>query len=638
MKKIFSIVLLLVFAVGGVLTSCDSDKEFLEENPKAQISVDNAFQTPAQILSTIVASYSAIQSLNFETFSGMQTDELGVFSVFGGQAYTIGSWSATGDWTAGTAWIESNNAKNSWDVYYQAIAYANQALGACDLESMSWTSESQKTQLMAEARVLRGFCYLRLAECFGGVPLVDTYSEEVRFDYERATRQETYEFAVEDLKYALENLPDKPNIGRAGKGAAAIMLSEACLGLGVETGESSYYDDAITYADQCIALHPLMTARFGVRADPTDNGSNLGVPNYLPDSLGGCVYCDLFYKQNPRDASNTEGVWVMLGAKDYDEWSANEDVLRAMRHSSYSPALRDARLADSDLIPWPEGGASDFYSKSSDGSKVTTIPAIASNGVPFGGAPTWFATFQVWDEEHNKGDDDRGREGVAIRRYYPVTNPNHPDYGVEQLWGTDPDMKGWEDLDKTNWATAMEYFAIHDKICPVDSWGYDENTYYSSSVFGARIFRDSYLYRSAEAYLLKAEAQYRLGDASSAATTINVLRTRAHAASFDASEINLQVILDERCRELMYEENRWATFLRQEPEVWKPRIYSYGMYTYNRTYATLNPNAELYPTTQQFDFYTGTIDWNLWPIPKNYVDLNTDNPDGMKQNDGWGSK
>ena len=625
MKKIFIYPALATICIAS-LFSCQSDADFLKEQPKSQFSIDNAYQSADQVISTIVCGYAVLKTLNFATFNAQQTDESATFSAFGGQNSTIHNWN-------------SSQGKSRWDNLYKIIAYSNQALYASELESITWSSSEQKTQIQAEARALRGYAYLRLAEYFGGVPLQKEYSETLRFDYQRASRAETYQFAIDDLEYAFDNLPENQNIGRITKGAAALMASEAYLGLGVDQNNTSYYTSAATWAQKCIDRHPLMKERFGVRANPSDKGSNLGVPNYNPD---GTPYSDLFYKQNPRLANNTEAVWVMLGAENFAEYSANSSALNVTNPSlgtGFAPALRDCKLASAEgIAPWPEGGASAFYQGPNG---ACAVPAIAANFVPFGGVISWFSAVQVFDEEHNKGDwDDRDKEGVAIRRYYPVTNPQHPDYGVEVYWGTDPGMKGWEHIDKTNPTTAMEYFPIFDKLVPVDAWGYDENYYYSASVWGTTIFRDYYMYRSAEAYLLLAEAKFRAGDVEAAATAINAVRNRANATPFTASDMSLQSILDERCRELMCEEDRWATFLRQEPSVWKDRIYSYGVWIYDPTLSSLNKNAEsvsLYPVGQQFAYGNpgSQIKWDLWPIPKDYVDLNTDNPEGMAQNPGW---
>jgi hypothetical protein len=93
--------------------------------------------------------------------------------------------------------------------------------------------------------------------------------------------------------------------------------------------------------------------------------------------------------------------------------------------------------------------------------------------------------------------------------------------------------------------------------------------------------------------------------------------------------VDIQTILDERGRELLYEEFRWATFLRMKPEEWKQRIYNYGMYSAREG---TNP-YELYPNTRRWAEDKSQIKFDLWPIPQVYIDLNTGAV--LEQNAGW---
>jgi hypothetical protein len=77
-----------------------------------------------------------------------------------------------------------------------------------------------------------------------------------------------------------------------------------------------------------------------------------------------------------------------------------------------------------------------------------------------------------------------------------------------------------------------------------------------------RIFKDWYIMRMPETYLLRAEAHFRNGDLQKAADDINVVRGRAHATPVTASDVNLDLILDERARELFMEEIRLSTLAR----------------------------------------------------------------------------
>ena len=71
-----------------------------------------------------------------------------------------------------------------------------------------------------------------------------------------------------------------------------------------------------------------------------------------------------------------------------------------------------------------------------------------------------------------------------------------------------------------------------------------------------------YIYRSAEVYLMLAECYYWKDMKQEAANMMNVVRQRAGAESLAASDINIGTVLDERARELYYEENRHVELVR----------------------------------------------------------------------------
>jgi hypothetical protein len=74
---------------------------------------------------------------------------------------------------------------------------------------------------------------------------------------------------------------------------------------------------------------------------------------------------------------------------------------------------------------------------------------------------------------------------------------------------------------------------------------------------------DWYVFRVAETYLLRAEAYYWKGELSLAMDDINKVRARANAAPLtDISKITIGTILDERARELYWEEPRKTELTR----------------------------------------------------------------------------
>ena len=68
--------------------------------------------------------------------------------------------------------------------------------------------------------------------------------------------------------------------------------------------------------------------------------------------------------------------------------------------------------------------------------------------------------------------------------------------------------------------------------------------------------------RLAETYLLRAEAYLLKNDKQKAADDINMIRNRAKATPVTSGEVTIDLILDERARELYGEEFRINTLMR----------------------------------------------------------------------------
>ncbi len=139
-------------------------------------------------------------------------------------------------------------------------------------------------------------------------------------------------------------------------------------------------------------------------------------------------------------------------------------------------------------------------------------------------------------------------------------------------------------------------------------WG----QYDSRDVFGFGMWKDFILMRLGETYMFKAEAQFKQGNLAGAATTINVLRTRANAPQVSASDITLDFILDERVRELLAEENRRMTLMRT---------------------GTLVQRAAMHNPEPQAQIQGLTNTHLLFPIPLSEIQLNTGAV--LEQNPGY---
>ena len=122
------------------------------------------------------------------------------------------------------------------------------------------------------------------------------------------------------------------------------------------------------------------------------------------------------------------------------------------------------------------------------------------------------------------------------------------------------------------------------------------------------------IFRLADAYLMRAEAEYNLNDLTSAVTDINVVRTRAYgntSGNITSAQLTSQFILDERAREFYYEGQRRTDLVRFGQ-------FSNGTYKWQwkgGTYAGAATDSHL----------------NLFPIPGDEVSANPN----ITQNTGY---
>ncbi len=603
-----------------LLAGCQSDLEFLSEQPKSILTIENAYNSSTQVLSTLLSAYNEYEGFFFasgmgagvSTTKNLGTDVLDANNQLAHQSNFTATWAT-----------DAGFVKDLWDQYYRMISFCNLALSQMD--NVEWNDPSEKTREIAEANFLRGVAYLELGVIYGGVPLVTEFSETPKFDYVRASRKETLEYAIDNLLAGYESLPETIAMGqpgRASKSAAALYLSKAFLALGVEADNESYYGgktcwkNAQDFASEVIQKHPIMTNRFGVRL-PSAQGSNNGIPNAFPE---GNVFSDLFVSANMPSPSNTEAIWVMMSAPDYATFAANGTVGwigvdgGGGRNSSlgYSPAVQDMNWADE--YKEAGAGAGPWKVVSSKYGGMTN-PAI-HGGLGWGLFPTTeFVATELWDAAHNLDSQDyRYTEGVTVRTRYLICDETHSLY---ETYG------GWEHITKNDENTCSKLFPIWYKETPLDGWDYDPA---DPGMFGsvAYCYRNKYAARSGEAYLLLAEAYFRDGNNGKALEALNTLRARSNAQPFNTIDIN--IILDERAREMHLEESRWFTLLRMKPEEWKPRIYNYGMYS-------ARGGAKVFPQIRRWSEFTGNISFNYWPIPQAYIDLNTGSE--LAQNEGW---
>jgi hypothetical protein len=154
---------------------------------------------------------------------------------------------------------------------------------------------------------------------------------------------------------------------------------------------------------------------------------------------------------------------------------------------------------------------------------------------------------------------------------------------------------------------------------------------------------DWYVFRLAETYLLRAEAYLWKGDAASATADINTIRTRAKCAPYTSAQVNLGTVLDERARELYWEEprktelTRMAYIFAKTGTPYNGKTYTSANFsTANFFYDRVLEKNDFYRKnimTVHSDMYKMSPYHILWPVPQDAINANTNGR--INQNQGY---
>jgi hypothetical protein len=174
----------------------------------------------------------------------------------------------------------ANGMPELWDNMYSGISSANILIKNVPLYYDS-NSANYNTRL-GEGYFMRGFNYFRLVCQFGGVPLLKEPVIGATTDFERGSIEDTYNLVISDLKEAYNLLPPSVSqTGRLTKWAAAHFIAKACLFRASELNDSwnSGYktqdlDDVIKFSKEVITAHPLCNDFVDLWNYQEPNGAN----------------------------------------------------------------------------------------------------------------------------------------------------------------------------------------------------------------------------------------------------------------------------------------------------------------------------------------------------------------------------
>jgi len=523
MKKIF---LLSILFATIVVSSC---KKPLTEVPLDFYTPENSFTNKAQFESALAGIY-----LTFRTDMYCSADAYTNYDMLGidiDLAHVESNAAAAKQQYFGWATMNADNgfAGKWWTRLYKYISQANTIIDRADAPQAVWTSAAEKNAIVGEAKFIRAFAYHFLANMWGGVPLILNETKTPKFDYVRATQTEVLQQCKQDLQFAVQYMPtiDLLKGGRAPREAAYHLLSEIDICL-------KDYQGAIDAATAVIGGGKcnLMTARFGVLKSFTFSGYSY----QGPVKPWGDVYWDLFQEGNMNwKEGNKEAIWN-ISQDPTIKGGDNTDV-----NASGGNFVMDRWWGP---IPWQakdKNGVANWLMDTLAGRPVGTL--IASG----------YADTLIWNYKGDFINDIRNSQYNIERNFY-YTNPASAFYG-QVITKTNCDASTlaiWTPRISPN-------FKKFIRAVPV---GLATDASSKRKNDNGRTWKDWYIMRLAETYLLRAEANMLKGDLPTAAADINVVRARSSATPVTAADVNMDLILDERARELYGEEFRINTLMR----------------------------------------------------------------------------
>ena len=574
----------IIVALCGVtlLNSCSED--FLEPTPLS-------FYEPGVTLSSetgmrAVLAYADRNLRHFWTHSennvSHNSNPLGTEYMFSDlKAYGKTDESATGlnfsiatgltPQNAGTSGGSAGNIiQFFWNDAYDGIKFANTIISFIDqVEGMS---QDDRDGYLGRALFHRSFRYYNLVFQFGDVPLVTKIPEVPKLNFRSTKKEAILEMITLDMEKAVELVPEQSTMqyrGMVNKGACRMLLIKCYLA-------TNRIDKALEQANILIDQSGYSLIQGGDGLGRFGEFIVGGEPDTWPITRN--VIWDLHRSENKLRADNTEVIMAMpnrgLAGESFRQW---------LQMRIYCPYWQSSAVQSPDSRQ-----ALDHYARSQNQyNKSLDITRAVGRGIGVF-RPTYFAQHSLWVVNGVKDEGDlrhRSDVGNWVRMTDLKYNNPQSDFYGKNLMLYHPGIEGfsdkyWDDIESANGTAAMEAakaamearkgnILTNDTIrCWFDwphykNWNLDVG---AEANVNATAFNggtggptgghcDIYLYRLAEAYLLRAEIKFYLGDIAGATDDVNEVRKRARCQQLYTT-VNIGDIMNERARELYMEEWR----------------------------------------------------------------------------------
>ncbi|MGM9507029.1 RagB/SusD family nutrient uptake outer membrane protein [Larkinella sp. GY13] len=609
--------------LGLVASGCKD--EFLVEKPVTTLTTDVYYKTEAGFEDLVRSCYSLLRNIHQNRTLVLNGTDIFSQSGFGDPKF------ATPAVTGGP--LEQYDVRlnatlaelqSLWTLLYAEVARTNTAISRA--EGITTMAAALKDTRVSEAKFLRALSYFYLVQQWGDVPMPLTESLSPSKEAIRVSSATIYKQIIDDLLDAEAKLPvTASNYGRITKGAAQFLLARVYLTRGWNFksslgGSNADFDLALQYADKVIEAYPLATAYTQLFPIHSENPLKqyTGAQNDKnPEIVFAVQYNSdvLTNKTDPAfavDAAGGNNLHSVFGGGGEGYPGTKGRTSDYNRHQPFhitNPAMY--RLFD------PENDSRYDHNFVEVGYALLPVtgfkplPVVNPNLRVDIKAGDTVVYFRPW----NKPATSLNERGIDLggKKNYSVVNLDEFSGGYGFVNGSAVSVSGFPSDQPMMWKFWQPGIAYGDAF----------------GTFNEAVFR------SAEAYLIAAEALVKgakNGKLGGAEVYYNKVLDRAlvkkgadplcakepgnvkslEAVSYRATAANISIdlILDERARELMGEYSRWFDLKRTGKLVERVKKY--------------NPWAAKSNTIKDIHY--------LRPIPQGEIDLSFP---AMKQNEGY---
>ena len=363
---------LILIAALSLGSSCSDD--FLDEKLTTAYTKDY-YKTEAGIQALAVGTYYQSFALEFALEVPLTATQSGTDEFHAGGDPSNHIWNS---YASGlNSFVTTSNANTvaahtNWDNLYVAIGNANQLIESAT--AIVSTNVAIKKTALGEGHFLRAFNYLKLVSQYGGVPLKLDLSTTVEVEFKRATAEEVFTQIIDDFAKAYDLLDNAGGSAKITKDAVAHYLAKAYLSRASEINDgwnaatkTADLQKVVTLADEVIAHHPLASNYVDLWNFTAPDGPN--------EKLSEIILAAQFNSSQLNTGSNWQHLYFL---STYDQLPQMKRNLAGGRpFSRLAPTYYTYDVYDkvNDSRFWKS-----FQTKSIVNNATTTAPILNQNG------------------------------------------------------------------------------------------------------------------------------------------------------------------------------------------------------------------------------------------------------------------